>query len=141
MTNQQSSCIFCKICSKEIPSYIIYEDDLTVAFLDIAPVGKGHALIVPKNHSENLAAATEEDAVALMKTVYKIAPIIVKTLGGTGYNLGMNHGVDAGQIVAHTHLHLMPRFAGQERTFSKLNPADHEMKEVQEILVKALQNI
>ncbi|MFA6522272.1 MAG: HIT family protein [Patescibacteria group bacterium] len=124
------NCIFCKIAAHEVPSHIVYEDELTIAFLDIAAVSKGHTLVVPKIHAENLSGNTKEEAEALMDVVWKIAPAIMKALGASGYNLGMNHGKDAGQEVAHTHFHIMPRYAGVERSFRRLSPADFELDEV-----------
>jgi histidine triad (HIT) family protein len=122
-----SECLFCKILNKEIPAHVLYEDDQTLVFLDIFPVTKGHALVIPKNHAENLTAGSVEDAQAVMKTVHDVAPRLVKALGGTGYNLGMNHGVDAGQEVFHTHVHVMPRFAGLPRTFEKTSPSQEDL--------------
>lgn len=125
-------CLFCKIIAGEIPSHKIYEDDKTFAFLDINPVSKGHTLIIPKEHAENLTEGSMEAAEAIMHTLHDIAPKIVKALGASGYNLGMNHGTDAGQLVFHTHMHLMPRYAGQPRTFTKSHPSQEELAEVAE---------
>ncbi len=141
MSDQNNDCIFCKIIKKQAKSYTIYEDEDTVAFLNIYPVSKGHTLVVPKNHAKDLVSGTEDDAVALMRTVYKIAPVIIKILNATGFNLGMNHGRDAGQEVDHTHFHIMPRYHGVERSFSELDPAEHEMQEVADELKQALSKI
>ncbi|MFA6131255.1 MAG: HIT domain-containing protein [Patescibacteria group bacterium] len=138
---QNESCLFCQIANHTIPSQIFYEDEKTVAFLDIAAVSKGHTLIIPKNHAENLSANSEEDAVAIMRTLWKIAPVILKTLGATGYNLGMNNGKDAGQEVMHTHLHVMPRYQGIERSFKRLSPADFELADVAKELQAAFKNL
>lgn len=108
----------------------IYEDDDVFAFLDIGPVTEGHTLFVPKIHATDLAQGSEHSAMMLMRAIHRIAPLIVEALHGTGYNLGMNHGVDAGQEVFHTHLHVMPRFEGKARTFIKSHPS----KEVLEVI-------
>ena len=104
------ACIFCKIINGEIPSYKVYEDDQTLAFLDINPVNPGHTLVVPKNHSENLIAADKKDLQALILAVKKITPAIMKGVEASGFNLGVNNGSVAGQVVNHLHFHLMPRF-------------------------------
>ena len=127
-----TDCIFCKIVAGEIPSYKVYENDHVLAFLDIFPVSKGHTLVIPKAHAQDLAAGSVEDAVELMKTIHDLAPRLVKALGANSYNLGMNHGENAGQIVLHTHIHIMPRYDGVERTFVKTKPSQEELTVVAE---------
>ncbi len=117
------SCLFCSIVAGDIPYHKIYEDESTLAFLDIGPVSTGHTVIIPKAHAENLQAGSIDDAVALMKTIYAIAPAILSGVHADGYNLGMNHGECAGQEILHTHLHLMPRANGIPRTFAKSHPS------------------
>ncbi len=131
-------CLFCRIIRREIPAQIIFEDEKTMAFLDIGPVSKGHTLIIPKTHALDLTAGTQEDALAIMHTVYMLAPKIVAALGGTGYNLGMNHGVDAGQEVMHTHVHIMPRYQNDERQFVKGHPTNEELNEVEQLIKKII---
>ena len=120
-----NECLFCKIVAGEVPSAKIYEDNDTYVFLDLFPVSRGHMLIVPKEHAEDLGAGSQEAARHMIATVHKIAPGVMKALGATGYNLGMNHGKDAGQLIWHTHMHFMPRYVGDTRTFvkSKADPA------------------
>jgi histidine triad (HIT) family protein len=125
-----SDCLFCKIIAGEIPCYKIYENDSVLAFLDIFPVSKGHTLVIPKNHANDLAAGSIEDSVELMKVIHDLAPRLTKALGANSYNLGMNHGENAGQEVMHTHLHIMPRYEGQERTFVKMKPSKEELETV-----------
>ena len=127
-----TDCLFCKIIKGEIPSHKIYEDNQALVFLNINPVSRGAALIIPKNHATAMADGSEDDAVAMMKTLYKIAPNIMDGLGATGYNLGMNHGAIAGQEVFHTHLHVMPRYEGVARTFEKMEVSQEELAEVAE---------
>jgi len=102
-------CIFCKIISGSIPSFQVYSDDKVVAFLDIFPVAKGHTLVVPRSHGETLDQLSPEDAAAVMKAAQKIAKAVLKLEGVTGYNLLQNNGHAAGQIVMHSHLHIIPR--------------------------------
>lgn len=106
-----NDCLFCKIVKGEIPSERIYEDELTYAFLDITPVNPGHTLVVPKSHSLNILDAAERDVCAVMATIHKIAPKILKAVGAEAFNLGVNNGSAAGQVVPHLHFHIMPRFS------------------------------
>lgn len=130
-------CLFCKIVSGEIPALKIYENDKVLAFLDIFPVSKGHTLVIPKSHAQDLAAGSVADAVELMTVIHDLAPKITKALGASGYNLGMNHGTDAGQDILHTHIHIMPRYNGDARSFVKTHPAKEELEAVaQEIRSK-----
>ena len=122
-----SDCLFCKIIAGEIPSHKVYEDDRVLVFLDIGPVSRGHALFVPKVHGSDLGTGTKEDACALIGAVYMAAPKLLERLGASGYNLGMNHGADAGQLVFHTHMHFMPRYAGEPRNFTKMHPSQEEL--------------
>lgn len=131
-------CLFCKIIAGEIPAHKVYEDDATFAFLDIGPVSEGHTLIIPKHHATDLGDGSREDALALMSTVHAIAPAIMQGVDATGYNLGMNHGVIAGQEVMHTHLHVMPRQEGLPRTFIKSHPSNEELQATAEKIRAAI---
>ena len=102
-------CLFCKIVRGEIPSYTLYEDEDVKVFLDIFPISKGHSLVIPKKHYEQIMDAPSEEMVFLNKL-----PIISKKLkeitGATGLTIFQNNGKDAGQVVEHIHFHLVPRF-------------------------------
>lgn len=104
-------CLFCKIACGKIPSDKIYEDEEVFAFLDIRPVNKGHALIVPKKHSEDLLHTDDLVLSSMIVHVKKIAEAIVKATGAAGFNLGVNTGAAAGQAVFHVHFHIIPRFS------------------------------
>lgn len=129
-----SDCLFCKIIAGEIPCHKIYEDDRVLAFLDIGPVSRGHALFIPKIHADDLNVGSIDEAMALIGAIYSVAPKLLARLGASGYNLGMNHGADAGQIVFHTHLHFMPRYAGEPRNFSKTHPSQDELAATAKIM-------
>jgi histidine triad (HIT) family protein len=129
-----NDCLFCKIVAGIIPSHKIFENDRVFAFLDIGPVSPGHTLVITKAHAENLAANTVEDACALMVAIHDLAPKITQAVGAQGYNLGMNHGVAAGQDVLHTHLHIMPRQEGVAREFKKTHPSQEELAKVAEMI-------
>ena len=102
-------CIFCKIINGEIPSYKIYEDENTYAFLDIADDAEGHTLVIPKKHYENVMEIPSEELNNVMSTVKKIANHYVDNCGYTGVNIMNASGVDAQQSVFHLHFHIFPR--------------------------------
>lgn len=102
-------CIFCKIIAGEIPSYKVYEDEFTLAFLDINPVNPGHTLVLPKKHVANIEEASEETLCQAIKTVKKVGLSLKKNLSTPGYNVLVNNDPAAGQIVPHLHFHVTPR--------------------------------
>ena len=102
-------CLFCKIIAGEIPSEKVYEDDHTFAFLDINPVNPGHTLVVPKVHSRNIYDVSADEWSAVMETVRRLTPKIQEAVGADGMNLEMNNERPAGQVVFHTHVHIVPR--------------------------------
>ncbi len=106
-----TDCIFCKIINKEIPSDIIYEDDSTIAILDIRPVGRGHALVIPKAHSADFMSTGDQVLGMINLKVKKVAQALVKTLNASGINITTNNGAAAGQVIFHLHFHLIPRFS------------------------------
>ncbi|MBE5735864.1 MAG: HIT family protein [Clostridiales bacterium] len=102
-------CIFCKILSGEIPSYKIYEDEHTYAFLDIADDYEGHTLVIPKEHYENSLDVPVEILKKVIATTQKVAQHYVNNCGYTGVNIMNANGVDAEQSVFHLHYHILPR--------------------------------
>ena len=109
---KMSDCIFCKIISKEIPANIVYEDEKTLAFLDRTPVNKGHTLIIPKKHFENILDMDKEFLNAVFETVQKVSRAVKEGVDADAFNIGMNNFKDSGQVVFHAHIHIMPRFKG-----------------------------
>ncbi|MGD6899260.1 HIT family protein [Bacillus infantis] len=103
-------CIFCKIINGEIPSAKVYENEHVYAFLDISQVTKGHTLVVPKIHKENLYELTPDIAARLYESVPAIASAIKEEFDPIGLNTLNNNGEEAGQSVFHFHLHLIPRY-------------------------------
>ena len=108
--SSEQDCIFCKIIKKELPCAKVYEDDATIAFLDIGPVNHGHVLVIPKRHSETLFHMDERDALNCMKTTQLVADAVKKATNADGINILMNNFKAAGQIVPHAHIHIIPRF-------------------------------
>lgn len=107
---KKDDCIFCKIANGAIPSATVYEDEAFRVILDIAPAAKGHALILPKEHYDNLWELGEEEAAKVLAIAAKVSAAQKKALGCDGVNLLQNNGVAAGQTVFHFHMHLIPRY-------------------------------
>jgi histidine triad (HIT) family protein len=103
------NCIFCKIAHKEIPSDKIYEDENVFAFLDIHPVNKGHALVIPKKHAVNIYDIEDEEISKVIKTAQKIAKQLKVVVKADGINIHMNNEKAGGQAVFHAHIHVIPR--------------------------------
>jgi len=102
-------CVFCKIVAEEIPSVKIYEDEYALAFLDIAPLTKGHTLVVPRNHAKQIEHLSEKDNEKLWEMVRIVVPRLTEAMGAHGMTVAVNNGEAAGQEVAHVHVHLVPR--------------------------------
>ncbi len=131
-------CIFCKIIKNEIPSEKIYEDDLVLAFLDIKPVNIGHTLIIPKKHFENLFELPEEIAIHIMKITKKIG-LAIKKSGADGVNISINNGKAAGQIIFHSHTHIIPRFIGDNLpVWPAKTPKEGQLKEIAKKIIEEL---
>lgn len=107
-----NDCLFCKIVRGEIPAAKVYEDDELIAFLDIKPVNPGHVLLIPKAHHETLLQTPPKLLESMMAMVPSLARAAMQATGSEGFNLACNTGTVAGQVVFHTHLHIMPRKAG-----------------------------
>ena len=103
------SCIFCKIRDGKAPSYTVYEDEHTLAFLDTNPVADGHVLLIPREHTQYLEELQPKTAMNLMKTLIKIVPPIQRAMNSTDSNIGINNGPNARQLVPHVHIHIIPR--------------------------------
>ncbi|MEK7568931.1 MAG: HIT family protein [Patescibacteria group bacterium] len=107
-----NTCLFCKIIAGEIPTQKVYEDEHTLAFLDIHPVNIGHTLVIPKVHHTNLYDTPDETLAHIMTVVKKLSIAIKSAMNADGINIEMNNDPVAGQIIFHTHLHIVPRFEG-----------------------------
>lgn len=102
-------CIFCKIIAGEIPSFKIFEDDKSYAFMDINPANEGHALAIPKNHAPNVYEIAEADIAAAANAARLVARAIEQELDIDGLNLVQANGPGAKQSVMHFHIHILPR--------------------------------
>jgi histidine triad (HIT) family protein len=106
------ACIFCKIIKGEFPANIVFEDNRSVAFLDIRPVNLGHVLLVSRDHYDNLYDLPENVLEEMAVNLKRVAKGVKTALNSDGINIGMNNGQAAGQIVHHAHMHIIPRYLG-----------------------------
>ncbi|KAF6812531.1 hit family protein 1 [Colletotrichum musicola] len=110
MSSSLASCIFCKIIKGEIPCFKLFESDKTLAFLDINPLSRGHALVIPKYHGAKLADIPDEHLTEILPVVKKL----VAASGADDYNVLQNNGRIAHQMVDHVHFHMIPKPNGTE---------------------------
>jgi len=102
-------CAFCKIIEGELGADKVYEDEFIIAVLDIAPLVKGHALIIPKEHHHSLTTLPVAFSTRMIEMGPKVAMALVREVDGDGFNLMLANGACAGQVVPHVHLHVLPR--------------------------------
>lgn len=105
----ETNCIFCQIVKKKIPSKVIFENEKNLAFLDIYPIFKGHTIVIPKRHYQNLEEIPEIELSETYKVVKELATLIHKKLKIDGYNILQNNFEAAGQVIEHFHVHIIPR--------------------------------
>lgn len=129
------NCIFCKIASGEIPATTLYEDQDFRVILDLGPASKGHALILPKEHYANIYEIPEELAAKAMILAKKMAGVLTQALKCDGFNIVQNNGEPAGQTVFHFHMHLIPRYEGDDVGLT-WNPGSLTEEDKEEILSK-----
>jgi histidine triad (HIT) family protein len=107
---EHGDCIFCAIADRVGPAEVVEADDRAIAFLDIAPATRGHTLVIPRRHSENLLAIDEGDLAHVTKMAQSIARRMPGALGCDGVNLLNSCGASAWQTVFHFHMHVIPRY-------------------------------
>lgn len=105
-----NNCPFCNIDKTRI----IGSNELSIALLDGFPVSPGHMLIIPKRHIASFFEATEQEQTALFKLLTEVRELVLKKHSPVGFNIGINDGVPSGQTVMHLHIHLIPRYAGDQ---------------------------
>ncbi|EOA14035.1 hypothetical protein CARUB_v10027168mg [Capsella rubella] len=108
-SNLQNDCVFCKIVRGESPCLKLYEDDMCLCILDTNPLSNGHSLIIPKLHYPTLEETPPSVVAAMCSKVPLISNAIVKATESDSFNLLVNNGAAAGQVIFHTHLHIIPR--------------------------------
>ena len=107
---QDPDCIFCKVIAGEIPAEVVDSDERTITVMDINPATRGHVVVMPREHSENLLTVSEEDLNATMAAVRRIARRMEETLSPAGFNVLNNVGRAAWQSIFHFHMHVIPRY-------------------------------
>lgn len=132
-------CIFCKIVKGEIPTTRLYEDTDVLAFMDISPVVKGHALVIPKSHHNPLMDTPHEILQKLILVVQRIAQAQMKGLQADGINVSQANGKVAGQIVPHIHFHVIPRFT-TDGYHSNWNPKQYDNPQELEDFAKRIRD-
>lgn len=123
---KDENCIFCKIAADEIPSYTLYEDEDFRVFLDLSPTDFGHALLIPKEHYKNIFELDDAIAAKAFVLAKKVATALKAALKCDGMNILQNNEEVAGQTMFHFHIHLIPRYEGDE---TKIIFSQHELTE------------
>jgi histidine triad (HIT) family protein len=129
MSPSDPDCIFCRIVAGELPAQIISQDERTVAFMDISPATRGHALVIPREHARDLLEVSPEDLTATMMAAQKLAGRMVERLGADGVNLINSCREPAWQTVFHFHVHVIPRYVDDPLTLPWI-PSPGDMDEI-----------
>ena len=137
---KKDDCIFCKLANGEIPTNALYEDDIVKVIFDASPAAKGHVLILPKEHFDNIFSMDEKTAGHVFAVASKIAKFLNDELGCDGMNLLQNNGEIAGQTVFHFHMHLIPRYKGDQVGIT-WHPGELSDADKEEILLKVKEQL
>ncbi|MFO1362787.1 MAG: HIT family protein [Burkholderiales bacterium] len=134
------NCVFCKIVARQIPANVVFEDEHTIAFMDIGSVNPGHMLVACKAHVENVFGLDDTLAAAVMRTTARVARALRAALAPEGVNLFQANGAAAEQTVFHFHVHVLPRRAGDgmKLVWPVKNPPREELARNAELLRAAL---
>jgi histidine triad (HIT) family protein len=134
-------CIFCKIINGEIPAVKVLDEELVLAFMDINPSTRGHMLVVPKRHAENIFEISEGDLTAVITAVKRCATAVKQALKAEGATILQLNGKASDQIVPHLHIHIMPRWENDGLSIStwEMNPGD--MEEITDIARRIKEHI
>ena len=113
-SDMSDDCIFCQIIEGEIPSYTVYEDETTYAFLDVNPLSRGHTLVIPREHHERVNDMSADEAGDAFGVISDLAPAVEAAVDAPASTIAVNNGEDAGQEVPHVHWHIIPQFADSD---------------------------
>jgi len=138
----ENECLFCKMVKGEIPVKKVYEDSVSLAFLDINPRNPGHTLVIPKEHYETLLDMPDDEAGEYFKSVKKVAALVKNGVNAQGLSISSSNGQAAGQVVAHQHFHIIPRFAtegpvGLEGILTAKRLDDKTMDQIVQAIINA----
>jgi len=132
--------IFAKIIRGEMPCFKVYEDEHTIAFMDIMPQAEGHTLVIPKESAENIFDLSPDGAAALARTAKKVAAAVRKATNAPGILLAQLNGAAAGQTVFHIHFHIIPRTSGIDLALHAREKADFtKLKALAEKIAAAME--
>jgi len=138
-------CVFCKIVNGEQWSAKVAEDEEHIAFMDIRPMSRGHTLVATKKHYRDVFEMREGDVAKLYAFAYKVAKAVKNAFNPAGLNFLQNNGIAAGQVVFHIHVHIIPRYEGDERKFKsghgRLAMSREELAEIAKKINNALNNL
>ncbi|GAB3363117.1 MULTISPECIES: HIT family protein [Giesbergeria] len=139
-TSPPGQCIFCRLVAGEIPAARVYEDTLTIAFMDIGQVNPGHVLVATKRHAATLLDITPQEAAAVMQTAQRVASAIQATFDPPGITLLQANGREGDQTVFHFHLHVVPRHAqdGIALSWPRKNPDATTLQDYAAQLTRAI---
>lgn len=132
-------CLFCKIINKQQAAQIVYEDDSVIAVLDIFPRSIGHTMVIPKRHMETILEMNPEEITPVFDAVKKVTQLLKDKLNPDGFTIGINHGKVSGQAIDHLHIHIIPRFLGDNGGSIHTvvdNPPKESLEEVKNLIEK-----
>jgi histidine triad (HIT) family protein len=130
---EPQACIFCRVSAGELPSYRIYEDEWVIALLDIHPVNRGHTLVIPKQHFENVFDIPEDLMIHIYRIAKKVAEAQKRALNPDGIGIAQNNGAAAGQVIFHFHTHIIPK---NGQTHDRYDATPEELSQVAELIRK-----
>lgn len=127
----KTDCVFCRIVAKQIPASVVFEDEATLAFMDLGQVNPGHVLVACKAHADNIYGLDEAQAAAVFRTAARVARAIRDSFNPPGLSIYQANGKPAGQTVFHFHLHVLPRHEadGMQLVWPVKNPAREQLEE------------
>jgi histidine triad (HIT) family protein len=134
-------CIFCKIVAGEIPAVKVLEEELALAFMDINPASRGHLLVIPKRHAENIFEIPEGDLAAAIKAAKRCARAVREALKADGVTVLQLNGSASGQVVPHLHIHIIPRWEDDGITISSWEMKPGDMEEIKDIAQKMKEHL
>ncbi|CAB5360841.1 HIT-like protein [Rhizophagus irregularis] len=130
-SEDQKDCTFCKIVSGQLPCIKVFENDEILAFLDVAPISRGHTLVIPKTHISRLTLASPSIMSSLGSVLPQISNAVIQGVGTKDFNILQNNGQIAGQVVFHLHFHIIPRFKEVEsRSGGRLRLSKDESEKI-----------
>ena len=127
----KADCVFCRIVAKQIPASVVFEDEATLAFMDLGQVNPGHVLVACKAHADNIYGLDDAQAAAVFRAAVRVARAIRDAFNPPGLSIYQANGKSAGQTVFHFHLHVLPRHEadGMQLVWPVKNPAREKLEE------------